>query len=132
MSNMQWKALFATAAIGLSLGAGGIALADPVGANESDAAVAASGDNQCNGDLFACATLSHSQSSAEQTPPRHKVSAPYKASKPRRPAVAAHNEAFPVIVAYTLGTAAQSALNCKGENAWSLLCPGSALIGITY
>jgi hypothetical protein len=91
MSHIYRKALCATAAIALSLGADGIAVADPV------------------------------------EPEPHSVSQQHPA------AAEAHNGSSPVVVAYNWGSAAQSAaLSCKGENSWSLLCPGAEVIGVSY
>lgn len=69
---------------------------------------------------------------ADQTQSRHKVSTLHRPAKPHPAVIATHNEQFPLIVASTLGSAAQSVLNCRGENAWSLLCPGSEVIGVSY
>jgi hypothetical protein len=128
MSKIRRNALCAAAAIALSLGAHGMALADPVGADDSNAV--ASSDSQCNGESLLCAGPSLSQILHDQTQPRHKVSVLHRArlhSVSRQQRAAA-----PAVVAYNWGSAGQSILSCKGENAWSLLCPGSEVIGINY
>jgi hypothetical protein len=121
MLHIHQKALGATAAIALSLGAYGIAFADPVGVSDSSVAVAGS----------------DSQTLRDQTQPRHRPLAfhrarPHNVSKQRPAADEAHNAPLPILVAYNLGSLVQSALNCKGENAWSLLCPGAGVIGVSY
>jgi hypothetical protein len=125
MSNIPRNALCATAAIALALGANGMAFADPVGADDSNAVVASS-DSQCNGESLLCAGPSHSEILHDQTQPRHKVSAVHRErlhSVSRQQRTAA-----PVLVAYNWS----SALSCKGEYSWSLLCPGAGVIGVNY
>jgi hypothetical protein len=125
MSNIRRNALCATAAIALTIGANGMAFADPVGADDSNAAVASS-DSQCNSESLLCAGPSHSQILHDETQPRHKVSALHRA---RLHSVSQQQRtAAPVLVAYNWG----SAPICKGENAWSLLCPGAGVIGVNY
>jgi hypothetical protein len=129
MSNIHRKAFYAIAAIALSLGANGIALADPVDVVDSNPAVASS-DSQCNGESPLCA--GPSQATHDQAQPRHTVSALHKARlhSVRKQGPAAP---LPVVVANNWGFAPwQLALSCKGENAWSLLCPGSQVLGIYY
>jgi hypothetical protein len=125
MSKIRRNALCAGAAVALSLCANGMALADPVDMVDSNAV--ASSDSQCNGESLLCAGPSHSQILHDRTQPHHRVYALHRA---RLHSVSQQERtAAPAVVAYNWGS---SILSCKGENAWSLLCPGSEVIGINY
>jgi hypothetical protein len=136
MSNIHRKAYCTIAVIALSLGANGIALADPAAAGDSNAAIATS-DSQCNDVSLPCAGASRSLSAHDQTQPHHRAFAFHRArlhsvSQQRAAAAEARNGPSPVVVAYNWGSAAQSPLSCRGENSWSLLCPGAGVIGVSY
>lgn len=110
-------------ATGLLLGAAGIARADAVSAPAPDLAVT-NADDSCDGDLSSCEDATRKFAS----PPSvhlHKQFAHHRFAKRRPVVVAARQQSRPDQVAL-------EQLTCIGANAWSLLCPGAQIIGISY
>src|SRR5271157_4361812 len=112
MMKVRFEAFCATAAIGLLLGFGGIARADPIQTGDEVATVG-SLDRSCNGDPRPEGDADCSVTSHGPTHHQHRVVARGRPVKPHPQVVS--TRAIPVIVA----------VNCTGEQAWSLLCPGS-------
>jgi len=131
MWQINHAALCAIATAGLLLGAHGVAVADPVEANDvTTVALASSG--HCN-ETMPCAVSSRSHPARDETRLHRRAAALHTAKlHAKRPAsTVAHNEPRPLLVAYNWGSAEPST-SCKGENAWSLLCPGAGVIGVSY
>jgi hypothetical protein len=124
MTSIRLGAFSAIAALGLLLPCGGIARADPFQANDLRLAVAASG-HPCAGEAQSGVGCSLNSPGATH---RHKVITYNALVKPRR---ATPNEPRPLVIAVNPSPATPGA-SCTGANAWSLLCPGSQLIGISY
>ena len=106
-------------ATGLLLGAAGIARADAVSIPAPDLDVANS-DASC-GDLSSCEDAIPNFASSHF----HKQLAHHRLAKRRPIIVAGRRQPAPDQVA--LGQ-----LTCTGSSAWSLLCPGAQIIGISY
>jgi hypothetical protein len=110
-------------AAGLLFGAVGIARADAA-SNPAPNFAAANSDDSCGSDLSSCEDAIPNFAS----PPSshlHKQFAHHRDAKHRPVVVAARRLPEPDQVA--LGQ-----LTCTGSSAWSLLCPGAQIIGISY
>lgn len=110
-------------AAGLLFGAGGIARADAVSNPAPDLAITNS-DGSCGSDLSSCEDAIRNLAS-QPSWPLHKQFAHHQVAKRRPVVVVAHRQPEPDQVAF-------GQLNCTGSNAWSLLCPGAQIIGISY
>ena len=113
----------AVVAIGLLFGAAGIARADAVSAVGPDLAVS-SPDGSCGADLSPCDGAIRNLAS----PPAlhvHKELGHHQFAKRRQFVVAARRQPESDQVAL-------DPLICTGSIAWSLLCPGAQIIGISY
>jgi hypothetical protein len=109
-------------ASGLLFGAAGIARADPVSIPTPDWAVA-NPDDSCGNDLSSCDSTA--RKSAPLPPAHvHKEFSYHRFAKRRPPVVAARQHGAEEI--------ALQQLPCTGVSAWSLLCPGTQIIGISY
>jgi hypothetical protein len=101
-------------------------------ATEGEATATADGKALC-AESATRSTVSHSALLQRARHP-HKLSARRAPAHPRA-SVAAGREATPVLLAsnmLTVGTLSEPRLACTGANAWSLLCPGAQIIGISY
>jgi hypothetical protein len=107
-------------ATGLLFGAAGIARADAVSIQGANEALANSGKS-CGSDLSSCEDAIPDFASP---PSLHLPVAHHRVAKHRPVAVAARQQPG-------LEVAFQQ-LTCTGSKAWSLLCPGAQIIGISY
>ena len=113
----------AIVATGLLFGAAGIARADAVSNPAPDLAVIDS-DGSCASDFSSCEDAIRKLAS----PPSshlHKQFAHHQVAKHRPDVVAARRQPESDQVAF-------GQLSCTGSSAWSLLCPGAQVIGISY
>jgi hypothetical protein len=123
MSNTTWNAFSTIAALGLALNSG-ISRADPVQTTDPEMTVVSSdGMISCDGDTGLCTVPARPQ---PPSPPIHHHYRSFAHHLPVRAHPAAVEVPHPILVA------ASGAPNCTGANAWSLLCPGSQLIGVSY
>jgi hypothetical protein len=127
MTTIRFAMRSAIVATSLMLGATGIARAESAPMADPDFAVANSGE-PCVGDFLACGDEADRVALAH-TLQAHKQIVHHRYAKRRSPSVAAHQGVGLEQVAF------QQLVNgpaCTGANAWSLLCPGAQLIGISY
>lgn len=120
MKSAFFETRSAVVAIGLLFGAAGIARADAVSVIAPDLAVSSS-DGSCGGDLSPCDGVIRNLAS----PPAPHVHKQHQFAKRRQFVVAARRQPEPDQIAL-------DQLICTGSNAWSLLCPGAQIIGISY
>jgi hypothetical protein len=120
MKSIWFETRSVIVATGLLFGAAGIVRADAVSIQGPDAALANS-DKSCGSDLSSCQDAIPDFSSP---PSLHLPVAHHRVAKHRPVVVAAHQRPGPEV--------AFQQLTCAGSNAWSLLCPGAQIIGISY
>jgi hypothetical protein len=99
----------------------GIARADPVQMADPEPTVVSSYNIPCDRDSGLCATAP--QASSTPIRHRHRSLVHHASAKPR---AAGTNQAPLIFVQQVVAT------NCNGPYAWSLLCPGTQMIGISY
>jgi hypothetical protein len=121
MAIIRFEGLCAIAALALALDSG-IARADPIQITNPETTVVSSDNIACDGDSGLCPAPARSQASS--TPVRHRRA--HQAPARPRPAPVAANQAPLVFVQQVV------AANCNGAYAWSLLCPGTQVIGVSY
>ena len=123
MSKTTWNAFCAIAALGLALNSG-ISRADPVQTTDPEMKVVSSdGKISCDGDTGLCTLPARPQ---PPSPPIHQRYRNVAHHSPVRTHPAAVEVPHPILVA------ASGTPNCTGANAWSLVCPGAGVIGVSY
>ena len=132
MLRIPAKSLISGVAIWFMFGAAEIARADPVETPETSSAVVSS-DHECDADLSRC----RRNAGVPASPRVRKLFAHHAPTQSHGPGVAAHYEPGPTIVTEVFPSLSGvpetgGGLVCTGIFAWSLLCPGSQLIGISY
>ncbi len=137
MATIRFEGLCALAALGLALN-GGIARADPLQMTDPEMTVVSSdGGVPCDGGTGLCGIPARPPAPAMPIRHRHRSFA-HHASRAHSTATAGTEAPNPILVAVSAGagsllrTIEGGAPNCTGSNSWSLLCPGSQLIGISY
>jgi hypothetical protein len=123
MKSIWFETRSVIVATGLLFGAAGIARADAGSAPAPDLAVT-NADDSCDSDLSSCEDAARKFASPP-TSHLHKQFAHHRFARRRPVIVAARRQPEPDQVA--LGQ-----LICTGSSAWSLLCPGAQIIGISY
>jgi hypothetical protein len=121
MAIIRFEGLCAIAALALALDSG-IARADPIQITNPEATVVSSDNVACYGDSGPCPAPARPQASPAPIRHGHAHHAPARL----RPTAVAANQAPLVFVQQVV------AANCNGASAWSLLCPGAQVIGVSY
>jgi hypothetical protein len=132
MLRLPAKNLTSGVAIWFVFAAAEVARADPVETPETSSAAVIS-DHGCDADLSRC----RGNKEAPASPHVRKLFAHHAPTQSHVPVVAAHHEPGPIIVTEVFPSLSRvpetgGGLVCTGIFAWSLLCPGSQLIGISY
>jgi hypothetical protein len=123
MNSIGFETRSMVVAAGLLFGAAGIARADAVSNPAPDLAITNS-DGSCGSDLSSCEDAIRNFAS-QPSWHLHKQFAHHQVAKRRSVIVLAHRTPEPDQVAF-------GPLTCTGSSAWSLLCPGAQIIGISY
>jgi hypothetical protein len=132
MLRIPAKSLSSGVAIWFVFAAAEIARADPVETPEASSAVV-SFDHGCDADLSRC----RGNAGAPASHHVHKLFAHHALTQSHVPGVSAHHEPGPIIVTEVFPSLPSvretgGGLVCSGIFAWSLLCPGSQFLGISY